>query len=887
MKNSARAILFFLLLQAFALAQSSRELSAAFDSAAQEFGVPSQVLKGIAFAETRWEQLQWPEGDTASCTGMPHPYGIMSLWDNDHFGHSLRSAADLIQSPPQQLKERYAENIRGAAALLKKLHREQPLPDGTNRGEIESWTNAIAAYSGIPQPELAYEHALDVMSFINRGYHRYHIEWDATPLKLDRVRPFVREKQRSAPKFTRSERTVGQPDYPDAKWTPAYPGHWYTTGYGKYFVVIHDMEGYYASTISYFQTTAEVSAHFCVNGLSNGNDGTHVENRPGDAPAGEITQMVELQYYAWHVRCWNRYTVGIEHEGFVSNPAWYTEAMYRSSAKLTAFLCNQFNIPMDRNHVIGHNQWLTPSWQSWVNSTFNPSISPTPAMDPTCNDHTDPGQYWAWDHYMSLVKGDTLPPKILSSLPAAGANNVRAYKPLTLRFSTYMDTATVNAAFSISPTVVGTKSWDVNWTSLTFAPTTHFSFSTTYTVTIDSGAKGKSYGYSVDGNGDGVGGDKYEQSFTTEPPDGTPPSIRRLYPTNGVDNVSSLAAVYLEWNEPVKTESVSKNLQWRKLGGAQVAVMATQIDSLNDHSFVLLEPTLLEPNTTYEVKLSAGVADLYGNETSDSVFVQFRTSPQTQISGVSYEGFELNTRSWISPLQSPGTTLVDSAQTTFSFSPERKRSGSYSGRLTYGFRSASGGKVVLDALGRPTLDSYSELGVWINGDLSYNRLGAIFQPGDQSIDWGAIDWRGWKYLSVPLSSINGPGKKFSDFALVQSDTGNRSGTLFFDDLVLNPIFTLTEQRGAATFPKMFTLLQNFPNPFNPSTAIEFQLPKTARVDLKIFDLLGRETATLVSEERDAGIYRVSWDASGFPSGVYFYRLTSGPFIEARKLLLMK
>src|SRR6266478_5306122 len=70
---------------------------ALFDQSATEFNVPADVLKGIALAETRWEHLTWPPGETASPeTGMPRPFGIMSLWDNQYFGHSLLEAAKLI-----------------------------------------------------------------------------------------------------------------------------------------------------------------------------------------------------------------------------------------------------------------------------------------------------------------------------------------------------------------------------------------------------------------------------------------------------------------------------------------------------------------------------------------------------------------------------------------------------------------------------------------------------------------------------------------------------------------------------------------------------------------------------------------------------------------------
>lgn len=83
------------------------------------------------------------------------------------------------------------------------------------------------------------------------------------------------------------------------------------------------------------------------------------------------------------------------------------------------------------------------------------------------------------------------------------------------------------------------------------------------------------------------------------------------------------------------------------------------------------------------------------------------------------------------------------------------------------------------------------------------------------------------------------------------------------------------------------LEQNAPNPFNPSTVIGFGLPKPAFVSLKIYDMLGREVATLVNEQKNKGMYRVSWDATRFASGVYFARIDAAGKTAVRKLLLVK
>jgi len=86
---------------------------------------------------------------------------------------------------------------------------------------------------------------------------------------------------------------------------------------------------------------------------------------------------------------------------------------------------------------------------------------------------------------------------------------------------------------------------------------------------------------------------------------------------------------------------------------------------------------------------------------------------------------------------------------------------------------------------------------------------------------------------------------------------------------------------------IYYLLQNYPNPFNPSTTIKYKIPEISFVTLKIYDVLGNEISTLVKEEKPAGSYKVKFDASGFPSGIYFYQLQAGSFVETKKMVLLK
>jgi choice-of-anchor B domain-containing protein len=106
------------------------------------------------------------------------------------------------------------------------------------------------------------------------------------------------------------------------------------------------------------------------------------------------------------------------------------------------------------------------------------------------------------------------------------------------------------------------------------------------------------------------------------------------------------------------------------------------------------------------------------------------------------------------------------------------------------------------------------------------------------------------------------------------------------------ILRMTDQVGVAVegssgVPNEFSLSQNFPNPFNPSTRIGFALPQTGQVRLSVIDALGRTVADLVDDELGAGTYSVVWDASGFASGLYYYRLESGSFVETRSMSLSK
>ena len=104
-----------------------------------------------------------------------------------------------------------------------------------------------------------------------------------------------------------------------------------------------------------------------------------------------------------------------------------------------------------------------------------------------------------------------------------------------------------------------------------------------------------------------------------------------------------------------------------------------------------------------------------------------------------------------------------------------------------------------------------------------------------------------------------------------------------DNITFSPVTSVNTEN----VPLHFELSNNYPNPFNPATTFAFQIAQRSNVTLKIYDIIGREVATIVSGMMEPGKYTRQWNAASFASGVYFYRLQAGSFIAVKKLILLK
>ncbi len=165
------------------------------------------------------------------------------------------------------------------------------------------------------------------------------------------------------------QRTEGDVDQPGVRWIPASEANLRFADRPADFtidrVVIHVTQSDFPTAVKVFRDPLHASA-------------THYVVRARDGRTVQMVRELDVAYHAGN-RSYNERSIGIEHEGFVDRPENFTDEMYRSSAKVTARICKQYDIPIDREHIIGHNE--------------------VPGAD-----HTDPGRYWDWRRYMRYVR---------------------------------------------------------------------------------------------------------------------------------------------------------------------------------------------------------------------------------------------------------------------------------------------------------------------------------------------------------------------------------------------------------------------------------------------------------------------------------------------------
>jgi hypothetical protein len=169
--------------------------------------------------------------------------------------------------------------------------------------------------------------------------------------------------------------------------------------------------------------------------------------------------------------------------------------------------------------------------------------------------------------------------------------------------------------------------------------------------------------------------------------------------------------------------------------------------------------------------------------------------------------------------------------------------------------------IVISIFGKP-------MEVWLNDGMGYFTDSGLSLGGNNS------------YRGLDLGDIDRDG----DVDIFVAYYGQGSNEIWFNDFI-NPVED--ENNSINKLSNQYKLFANYPNPFNPTTKIKYQIPELSFVILKVYDVLGSEIATLANEKKSVGSYEVEFDASNLPSGIYFYKLQAGDFIETKKMLLLK
>nr|WP_246256958.1 peptidoglycan recognition family protein [Amycolatopsis anabasis] len=381
-----------------------------FAAAAAEFGVPESVLLGVSFLESRWdynagtpstgagygpmhltdvraagsgshhdEGDEDPRGDDARPAKHPHDPGPATPVPGLQ---TIDLASSLTGVTPDVLRTDPAQNIRGGAAVLADYQRRL----GARSDSPAGWYGAVARYSGAGDTAAAAAFADEVFATLASGVARRTD--DGQSLRLPPAPGLTPHRDQLAALGLRAtdQSTVECPRGISCESVPA-PYQEIPGGYGNHdlanrpdsqkieYIVIHDTEGTWDGVLKAVQDPKYVSWHYTL--------------RSAD---GHIAQHVPTKDVPWHAGNWyvNSKSIGLEHEGFAAKGTWYTEAMYRTSAKLVRYLAAKYRIPLDRKHILGHDN---------VPGTTPATIKGM---------HWDPGPYWDWAHYFDLL-GAPLP----------------------------------------------------------------------------------------------------------------------------------------------------------------------------------------------------------------------------------------------------------------------------------------------------------------------------------------------------------------------------------------------------------------------------------------------------------------------------------------------
>jgi N-acetyl-anhydromuramyl-L-alanine amidase AmpD len=377
--------------------------SSSFNKAyAQHPEIPKGILEAVAFCNTHFTHITHASAQSESCIGVPNAYGVMglTLQGQNYFENNLMLVSQLSHYSIEEIISDPEKNILAYADAFAAVKKMLNIHDNS----IESNITILTYLSELPKSTEGQLFALSTqlygyLDFLSKPKHQQ--SYGFPNHNIDLVKIFGAENLQvlSATTVTVTDESIignnGQQfrsaafrapmsaDYAPALWNPAASCNYSSrSGTAISAVTIHTVQGSYAGCISWFQNcAASVSAHYVA--------------RSSD---GQITQMVLESQKGWHVGTHNPYTIGIEHEGYISTASWYTTAMYNGSAALVRDICaSGYGINPLRCYY-------GPGCSGGASSCGLGSCTTIKGHQMfSSQTHTDPGVNWNWPRYYLLI----------------------------------------------------------------------------------------------------------------------------------------------------------------------------------------------------------------------------------------------------------------------------------------------------------------------------------------------------------------------------------------------------------------------------------------------------------------------------------------------------
>ena len=528
-------------------------------------------------------------------------------------------------------------------------------------------------------------------------------------------------------------------------------------------------------------------------------------------------------------------------------------------------------------------------------------------------------RYWNESAPSNSITSAPIPsfaPTVITTSPAEN-DSAAVNTAIEIVFSKTMDTGTLQNGIAIyPPAVLGQINWSGDHKNVTVYFTGNLNFATQYTVTLTAVITDIN-GRNLDGNYDGIEGDSFTFHFFTKSRDVNGPKIFTSHPQENQQNFDIQDVLTVLFDERINRNTVQDTTIALTFDDSPVAA-AFNVTNVGEKSVLNVQPvTPLSVNTEYSFRLNRSVTDTAGNSMAETQVIPFRTSPFSYTEEVLIDKF-LSVSSWATPGYSGSTKGIYEANTTFKMStgaylpasPVRQRAAA---ELKYKWDENQSSFLLREYLkeGAPravTFDTTYTLQSYIFGDGSGNKFRFCIDegmgsnwPNHEVSRWVAIDWFGWRLIEWKLSDPNSAGTwigngvldgsryRIDSFQLTHEPGAAVTGKIYFDNLRLvkkssAPVF-VDENHPAV--PGQFVLRQNYPNPFNPGTNITFDLPAPGRVQLTVFDLLGRKIAELANGNLNAGHHEFYFDAAKLSSGVYIYRLSYADRVVSKRMMFLK